>query len=699
MLKTYIFLSLLVLPLSSYAGRIDKAYEALQKYDYFRAKKYFEKHLPVDLSPASQGLAIIYLRNDNPFHNIDSAFRYVNLAIDHFDEVKERKKEKWAVYGFTMDSLISLRQHVSTAHFKRYKEQNSVEGYSAFIDVHTWASERNRAIEIRDSLAFFGAVMSNESSAFKRFLENYPQSEYAPIAEESFYQTQFSEITGDGSLESYELFVQKNPDSPLRKEAEHAIYQIMTRNGAMEDYITFIQKHPENAYRDSAWYDLFQSYLTPYTKDRISAFDVIFTDHPIENFIARELMLVDSLFLPVNANAGYTYMNVNGERVINKTFDISGEFTEGLAIIGNRGKYGALDKSGNIRIPVIYDGLSRFNSGRTIAEKYEKFGIIDRNGRVVLDVIYEDLGEFSEGLCYAAIGDKYGYYGVDGSLVIPHEFDDAYDFENGKAKVIIGEREAYIKPDGSFLIDTCFESVRPFSDTLFIYEEDGMLGLALSNCTKYTEPVYEQIGSLENGRAFASFDGRVVYLNAQGQLVIENEFENYPNDIVKGSFKDSVAIVYKDEAYGRIGISGKFFNKPKYENIGDGKMFFTAQKEGLWGLYDSKDRVRISPIYDHLEMIDNKYIIANQNDTVGVLSLGDEVLVPFLFEDIEQLQENLFVVKQKGKSGVYQIGEGLIVPIGYDEISVFNDHCLFLRNDGKISYLLLSERKEIKLIE
>jgi ribosomal protein L27 len=41
----------------------------------------------------------------------------------------------------------------------------------------------------------------------------------------------------------------------------------------------------------------------------------------------------------------------------------------------------------------------------------------------------------------------------------------------------------------------------------------------------------------------------------------------------------------------------------------------------------------------------------------------------------------------------------LIVSIGYDEISMFNDHCLFLRNDGKISYLLLSERKEIKLIE
>ena len=113
----------LFISLGSWAASVDKGYEALEVYDYFNAKKYFTKALKYHESPGAQGLAIIYYRDDNPFHSYDSAYVYVLRAIETFDMTKDRKKERWAKYGFTRDSLYSLRQKISTQFYRLSKQE------------------------------------------------------------------------------------------------------------------------------------------------------------------------------------------------------------------------------------------------------------------------------------------------------------------------------------------------------------------------------------------------------------------------------------------------------------------------------------------------------------------------------------------------------------------------------------------------
>jgi hypothetical protein len=55
-------------------SNIDKGYTALLEYDYFKAKKIFYTCAPKYRKLADFGLATIYYRNDNPFHQIDSAY-------------------------------------------------------------------------------------------------------------------------------------------------------------------------------------------------------------------------------------------------------------------------------------------------------------------------------------------------------------------------------------------------------------------------------------------------------------------------------------------------------------------------------------------------------------------------------------------------------------------------------------------------
>ena len=56
---------------SIWASNIDKAYEALTLFDYFKAKHLFYKNLKKLPTESSFGLATIFERNDNPFSNIE----------------------------------------------------------------------------------------------------------------------------------------------------------------------------------------------------------------------------------------------------------------------------------------------------------------------------------------------------------------------------------------------------------------------------------------------------------------------------------------------------------------------------------------------------------------------------------------------------------------------------------------------------
>ena len=80
-------------------GRIERGYDALRIYNYFKAKSIFEKSLKKDASAAASGLATIYFRKDNPFHSLDSAYRYISRAKETFEVCSEKKKIRYEKLG------------------------------------------------------------------------------------------------------------------------------------------------------------------------------------------------------------------------------------------------------------------------------------------------------------------------------------------------------------------------------------------------------------------------------------------------------------------------------------------------------------------------------------------------------------------------------------------------------------------------
>lgn len=646
------------------------------------------------------GLAIIYYRDDNPFHNYDSALLYIQKSVSGWDSTKLRKKEKWEQYGFTRDSIYATRAHISHEVYLLALKKSNVEVYNNFIDIHTWAAERPNAIYSRDSLAFFSAVEKNTSEAYKGFMNTYPESDFLEIAEQNYYDTQFIEATGDGSLESFVSFVKRNPQSPLKPEAEDKIYQMETEDNRLDSYKRFIDKYPDNRNYERAWQSYFQLFIAQdYSEAKITEFLQLCPENPIEEVVENERQDVLYPLLPVTENEKFGYINLYGVPVIEAAYDYASFFKEGLASVTKDEKQGVINKRNVLQVPFDFDLVHEFISGKAIVEKGDMLGMIDRNGRLILDCIYGDIGNFSEGLIYASLNDKYGYYNEYGEPVIDHLYDDASDFTNGLAKVGSNEKEGFLDKRGEFQIPLNFESVERFSDSVFIYELDGGYGLMDQNGHAFIDPLYDEIGTLNDGLAIAVEGDKLLYINEKGKVMIDRDYRTYPNYLLKGEFKDSVAVVMnKDGKYGRIDIDNNILTKLKYENIGQGKDVFAVQKEGMWGLMNSNGKTLISPAYQSLQVIDGNRIIAILNDTLGLITQFGEVIVPFNCEEIEFLTEELVLVKQNERYFVYKEGKRLLDE-GYDQIGLYDSDFLYLIKSGKLSYYYLPDKRMIDIVK
>jgi hypothetical protein len=218
--------------------------------------------------------------------------------------------------------------------------------------------------------------------------------------------------------------------------------------------------------------------------------------------------------------------------VITPQFDIVDGFSEGLAavnigqtripnigVISNPGKWGYIDKTGKLVIPLKFTHAEDFSEGLAGVRDGDRSGFIDHAGKFVFEapldvtlgfhegmvgvllsgmVTYFDRtgkkiptsidygpksNSFSEGLVPISIKGKWGFMDRTGKLLIEPKFEDAEDFSEGLAPVKVRNPETvwcppdasgnragagmmygYIDKTGKMVIPAVFNSAEPFSE-------------------------------------------------------------------------------------------------------------------------------------------------------------------------------------------------------------------------------------------
>ena len=322
-------------------------------------------------------------------------------------------------------------------------------------------------------------------------------------------------------------------------------------------------------------------------------------------------------------------------------FDV--EFHDGLLKVYKNGKYGYINKKGELVIPCVYDEAGIFSEGWAYAIKYtspdEEWGIpiltasfIDKTGKLVLESQYtiKSKARYKDGLIVVLNDNgQYGYMNRQGKLAIPCKYDDAEDFSEGFARVLMDGSYFFINKEGTI-------KSKQFKDDVSTFVCDGFI--------RYGGNYRDSYGGLSYGDGFYSING-----NASIPLKYNGA----------GDFSEGLAFVSENNSSwkGFIDKNGKRALDFKYL-VEDDKPKF---KEGL-------------------------VVVLNDNGKYGYMNRNGRMIVPCQFDEARNFSDGLAAVRDHEKLGfVDKYGNSTFNPTARTDIPQNTNKETFDAVEAKLS--------------
>jgi KWG Leptospira. len=269
-----------------------------------------------------------------------------------------------------------------------------------------------------------------------------------------------------------------------------------------------------------------------------------------------------------------------------------------LYSIIDKGRYGFIDQTGNVRIQLAADvyNTREFSEGLAVigvrvANTNGRWGFIDESGRVVIEPKFQNAFPFSEGLAAVLVtadgntGGQLGYIDRTGRMVIKPQFSGSasgdYSFSEGLAAVRTqAGKWGYIDKTGAFVVQPKFDFAKRYSEGFALvgisktpYGSDYSFGFIDKAGKWLIQPRFTSAENFSEGSASVAEDGLVGYIDRKGQFVIKPQFEEawpcgeHLLDICSRGFSEGLAAVRVNDKWGFIDTTGKFVIPPAFDSV------------------------------------------------------------------------------------------------------------------------------------
>ncbi len=679
------------------ASKIENAYKALSIYDYFKAKKTAYSCINKNTSQAAFVLANIYYRTDNPFHNYDSAYKYIELANSNFNPIKDLVLLK--KYSFQDSSMLALRNAVHSASYNKYivsKKELSISDIETFINYYQNSLYLQKCFFKRDSIAFYNYVKEKKSSGMEQFLLSYPESSLINDAKEQLDYFTFREYAANDNISSIEKFIISFPKSNNLIAAQDLLFAISLKQKNTALLYKYIKQFPNNSHVESSWKDLFSLEVNTYSNEALNDFITKYPDFPYKQSIEKEIEISNVLLLLVKTNNTFGYINETGDTIVPFIYEGLEEFSDGLAVAERNGKFGYINKLGE---PIIsfdledaesfkngrsiikrgnlyyvinrtgtvisnaYEGISDFNEGLAIVKNNLLYGAIDKNGKEEIALQYQSMGEFSDGLSTAQKNNTFGYVDSKGLPTIPFMFQWAEKFSNGRARVKYNNKYGVIDKKGDFIIRPLYDRIDEEINGVYVIYKNNFYGFADSSGCLLSELNNIQ---LSNNTSKDYTDGNLLRLsledeqkliNKNGKAVSEEEYEEMylpKNGLIK---------IFTEDKYGFINTKNKSIIKPIYDDASDFEDSVSiAEKKDLKLLINTKSEVLFSIKTNELEKIGNNCFTYLNEKNERVISNKKGITILVTTKDTPELFKDRFLIWEgTNKTEIYDMKAGKFI--------------------------------------
>jgi len=319
----------------------------------------------------------------------------------------------------------------------------------------------------------------------------------------------------------------------------------------------------------------------------------------------------------VKKNYQTAYLNSNLKEVVPfGTYDIAEPFQNNLAIVAKNGRYGIIDRFGNLTLSLKYDLIEH---PKEYSNQSELFVIKKNNKLQLLNKVIEPITEFN---------------------ITEYEWD-SYRDEKKHHRYFILKNDlglvGTVSEKGNQQIPFSYQDIKPFDGKpVAIAKQKGKYGLIDFN-NRVVYPFENK--QIRTNRFFKFFIvnkfGKFGMIDNIGQVILPFNYEN-----IEPCFydKDKRFIVKKDNLHGVIDINKKVIIPIEYDEIsnwveyGPDEHFLT--KNGKKGLISREGKVVIPPVYDEILVDNSKLIKVEKNGLFGTINWKNEIVHPIEYEQI-----------------------------------------------------------------
>lgn len=672
------------------ADKLEDGFERLSIFDYFKAKESFEKSLEKKTPGAAFGLSKIYSSDKNPFFNLDSARKYILVSGISYKSIKSKEIKYYSKFGVNDTTIQALSILICEKYFSFVQKVDSVSLYEHFLMDFGSCSESENVVELRNAAAFRDASKINNSTAYLNFSIAFPKAKEIIRANELYQQRLFEEQTIDNTISSYEKFMTNYPESPYKDEADRKIFRLSTSNNRVGDYATFSRKYPNSKYAGDSWRQVYALTMKDYSEIAYNTFKKNYPDYPFVSELETDYKLQNYIFLPMEKNEKWGYINEEGAELIAPKYDDASLFSEGLAVVTLNDKSGYINKSGKIILPLIYTEAESFQNGYAIVMADSLYGMINRKGEFVIKPEYDELSDAVEDVCVGVKNGKSCYISKTGKRITDCIFDMANDFRDGYAIVSVNEKHGLINTLGKFVIEPLYDELITISKTRMKASNNEKWGVIDIMGNTIAAFIYDDIGEYNDGLALASMNGKYGYINEQGVEKIPVKYQFNSTLMNTGKFSNGYVLLRQKNKTLLADSTGTIISFPGIEQYGlPGQGLIPVMKNRKWGFADMAGKIKFQPKYDQVESFIGGIAKVKLKGMFGLIDTTGATLIETIYDNVIP-QGNYISVVKEGNFGALTKNATLILPCAYRSIDIIGDKILRGVNESRLIYVDLT---------
>ncbi len=628
------------------ASKIENAYEALNIYDYFKAKKLFYEELKKNhRAAAAYGLATIYNRSDNPFNNTDSATKYITLAGNYYKST--RLKESY--FNYIIDSLTikSWADTIAEKSLLKASKINTVKIYEQFLLQNSYAAYQQKfnALYLRDELSYKANLTYNISDSTKNFMLRFPESYFYNEYSTLFDKQIFEEQTPLKNAEQFNSFIAKYSKNKFAGQAQDELFEIYRKNNDLQGLDFYVNNYKNSHFINEAWKLLYALTVKSYNNEELQSFVSNYPEFPFKASINKEIELNNKILISVNDSDYIGYIDTTGKYLITPQYDEATVFKEGLAVVNRNDSVFFINKENQNVFNAFFNDAFTFAYGNAPVNINNQWFLINRQGQKSAGP-FEDLSEHSENIYIIKLNNKYGALDVYGNSIISPQYDRLGDFKNGFAYYLNGGLYGFVTKTG-LASKAKYQWISDFDENkLAIVKLNNQFGLINENDSIVLETKYDLVLKAENNTFVIVKNNKYGFFNGKGCFISDIDF-GYKKELPVLFYTNGKLFkLLKKNKQALMDINGRItIDYDSYEEVNFAQNnLIRIKRKGKYGFVDRKLSITIPCKYNSAtDFIDGLSICVLKQETFLINTKGETIHKTS--GTIQPVSDNYFLVK------------------------------------------------------